>query len=87
MNSNPHRLRLGPLPRSESIKLTVNLPAELKTCLDEYAAAHSRVHGEAVDAATLIPHMLQSVIARDRGFKALRSRKAASAAAPAADAP
>jgi hypothetical protein len=75
MTSNSHRLRLGPLPRTESIKLTVSLPAELKTCLDDYAAAHSRVHGEAVDAATLIPHMLQLFIARDRGFKALRSRR------------
>lgn len=87
MTSGPHRLRLGPLPRNESIKLTVSLPAELKTCLDDYAAAHSRMHGEAVDAATLIPHMLQSFIARDRGFKALRSRKAPKPAAPVADGP
>ena len=42
MSSNLHKLRLGPLPRNESIKLTVSLPAELKTCLDDYAAAHSR---------------------------------------------
>ena len=64
MNSNPHRLRLGPLPRNESIKLTVSLSAELKTCLDDYAATHSHVHGKAVDAATLIPHMLQAFIGK-----------------------
>lgn len=86
MTSNPLRLRLGPLPRNESIKLSVSLPAELKACLDDYAAAHSRVHGEAVDAATLIPHMLQSFIARDRGFKAI-SRNAAKAASPVPDGP
>lgn len=87
MTSNPPRLRLGPLPRNESTKLTVSLPAELKACLDDYAAAHSRVHGEAVDAATLIPHMLQSFITRDRGFKALRSRNAAKAASPGPEGP
>jgi hypothetical protein len=85
MTNSPHRLRLGPLPRNESVKLTVSLPAELKTCLDEYAAAHSRVHGEAVDAATLIPYMLQTFIARDRGFKALRSPKGAKPASPSLD--
>lgn len=82
MTSKPPRLRLGPLPRNESIKLTVSLPAELKTCLDQYAAAHSHVHGEVVDAATLIPHMLLTFIARDRGFQALRSRDGAKPAPP-----
>jgi len=85
MNSNPHRLRLGPLPRNESIKLTVSLSAELKTCLDDYAATHSHVHGKAVDVATLIPHMLQAFIARDRGFNALRSRKRAKTACTSQD--
>lgn len=70
------RLRLGPLPRTESVKLTVSVPADLKHALDDYAAAHSRVHGEAVDAGTLIPHMLQAFIARDRGFRAMTKRRA-----------
>lgn len=71
--SNTSKLRLGPLPRSESVKLTVTLPVELKEALDRYAAVHSRVHGESVDTAVLIPHMLSAFIARDRGFKAMRS--------------
>ena len=68
-------LRLGPLPRAESVKMTITVPAALKAALDDYAAAHSRMHGEAVDATMLIPHMLQAFIARDRGFRAMRSRK------------
>ncbi len=73
MRTNVGKLRLGPLPRSESVKLTVTLPAELKEALDRYAAVHSRVHGESVDTVVLIPHMLNAFIARDRGFKAMRS--------------
>jgi hypothetical protein len=78
------KLRLGPLPRTDTVKLTVSLSAELKQSLDDYAAAHSQVNGETVDAATLIPHMLQAFIARDRGFKAMTSKRTASSApAPA----
>ncbi len=75
MSGAARTLRLGPLPRTDSVKLTVAVPAELKAALDDYAAAHSRMHGEAVDATALIPHMLHAFIARDRGFKAMRSRK------------
>lgn len=83
MSGAARKLRLGPLPRTDSVKLTISVPADLKTALDDYAAAHSRMHGDAVDATTLIPHMLQAFIARDRGFKAMRSRKVASTAQPA----
>lgn len=77
MSGSSPKLRLGPLPRTESTKLTVSVSAELKAALDDYAGAHSRLHGETVDAATLIPHMLQAFITRDRGFKAMRSRRLA----------
>ena len=63
------KLRLGPLPKTESSKLTVACPAGLKADLDRYAALHAQTYGEAVDAATLIPHMLEAFIAGDRGFK------------------
>ena len=63
------RLRLGPLPKTESIKLTFACPASLKADLDRYAALHAQTYGEAVDAATLIPHMLEAFMAGDRGFK------------------
>lgn len=63
------KLRLGPLPKTESTKLTFACPARLKADLDRYAALHAQVYGEAVDAAVLIPHMLEAFMAGDRGFK------------------
>ena len=62
------KLRLGPLPKTESVKLTFACPVGLKVDLDRYAALHAQTYGQAVDAATLIPHMLEAFIARDRGF-------------------
>lgn len=39
-----------------------------------YAALHAQTYGEAVDAATLIPHMLEAFMARDRGDKRAEDR-------------
>ncbi|NDP37801.1 MAG: DUF2274 domain-containing protein [Rhodoferax sp.] len=64
-----NKLRLGPLPRQEVTKLTFACPVSLKVDLDRYAALHAQAYGEAVDAATLIPHMLEAFMARDRGFR------------------
>lgn len=64
-----NKLRLEPLPRQEITKLTFACPASLKVDLDRYAALHAQTYGEAVDAATLIPHMLEAFMVRDRGFK------------------
>ena len=62
------KLRLGPLPKTESTKLTFSCPASLKADLDCYAALHAQAYGEVVDAMTLIPYMLEAFMARDRGF-------------------
>jgi hypothetical protein len=71
MSATKSALRLGPLPRSELVKLTIQLPEELKRTLDRYAAVHSHVHKESIDVATLIPHMLGVFMDRDRGFRKL----------------
>ncbi|MCO3309397.1 DUF2274 domain-containing protein [Pseudomonas aeruginosa] len=63
------KLRLGPLPKTESTKLTFACPAGLKADLDRYAALHAQTYGEAVDATVLIPHMLEAFMAGDRGFR------------------
>ena len=63
------KLRLGPLPKTENLKLTFTCPASLKVNLERYAALHSLTYGEEVDALTLIPHMLETFMARDRAFK------------------
>ncbi|HCK0545026.1 TPA: DUF2274 domain-containing protein [Pseudomonas aeruginosa] len=71
------KLRLGPLPKTESTKLTFACPTSLKADLDHYAALHAQAYGEAVDAVTLIPHMLEAFIAGDRGFRKGGAGKAA----------
>jgi hypothetical protein len=72
--STTRKLRLGPLPKTEIVKLTFVCPAGLKADLDCYAALHSQTYGEAVDAVTLIPHMLEAFMARDREFRSGRNR-------------
>lgn len=67
MNTN-RPLRLGPLPKTESVKLTFSCSATLKAELDRYATLHAQTYGEATDALALIPHMLEAFMARDRGF-------------------
>lgn len=67
--STTKKLRLGPLPKTESLKLTFACPAGLKADLDRYAVLHAQTYGETVDATTLIPHMLEAFIAGDRGFR------------------
>ena len=67
--STTRKLRLGPLPKTESVKVTFQCAVGLKADLDRYAALHAQTYGEAVDATTLIPHMLEAFMAGDRGFK------------------
>ena len=66
------KLRLGPLPRSEMMRLTVVLPAAVKTDLDRYAELFGAAYGESVDAAALVPHMVAAFMDRDRAFKKAR---------------
>ena len=66
--STTKKLRLGPLPKTENVKLTFACPASLKVDLDRYAVLHGQTYGEAVDAMMLIPHMLEAFMAGDRGF-------------------
>lgn len=69
MSSSTHKLRLGPLPKTESVKLTFTCTVVLKAELERYAAMHSQAYGEPVDILRLIPHVLEAFMARDRGFK------------------
>jgi hypothetical protein len=69
MNTTTSKLRLGPLPKTETVKVTIALTTALKTDLERYAALHAQTYGVPIDAATLIPHMLEAFMARDRGFK------------------
>jgi hypothetical protein len=66
------KLKIGPLPNPEKVKILVQMSVELKASLDQYAKLRSELGGRVVDAATLIPYMLQSFIDRDRGFRSMR---------------
>ena len=71
------KLRLGPLPATKPLRLTVLVSVELKEALDDYARLHADMHGQAVTPESLIPVMLQTFMANDRGFQqARRDRKA-----------
>ena len=70
------KLRLGPLTNTENLKPTFSLKADLERC----AALHSQTYGEEVDALTLIPHVLEMLMARNRVFKS--ANKPALSAAP-----
>ena len=66
------KLRLGPLPAAKPLRLTVAVSAELKEALDDYARLHADMHGQAVTPESLIPVMLQTFMANDRGFQQAR---------------
>lgn len=82
MKEASSRLRLGPLPKTEMVKLTITVTADLKAQLDAYAEVYSRLHAP-TDVLTLVPHMIAAFIERDRGFKAMRARPAARVTASA----
>ena len=71
-----NKLRLGPLPKTETVKLTFACPGTLKADLERYAELHAQTYGEPVDAVTLIPHMLEAFMARDRGFRTGKGARA-----------
>lgn len=64
-----NKLRLGPLPKAETVKLTILLSTDLKAMLDRYAALHAQIYGESVDSIALVPHMLEAFMIRDREFR------------------
>ena len=75
------KLRLGPLPKTETVKLTLALPAAVKADLDRYAELFGAAHGEPVDAAALAPHMLAAFMERDRAFRKARQARESEAGA------
>ena len=78
-------LRLGPLPRTDMVRMTLILPATLKADLDRYAELHQAAFGgEPLDAAALAPHMLAAFIERDRGFKRARQPAGGAGSKPSA---
>ena len=73
------KLRLGPLPQAETVRLTVILPASVKADLDRYAELYAAAYGKPADVLTLVPHMLATFMDRDRAFR--RAAQAADSSA------
>jgi len=69
-----NKLRLGPLPKTELVKVAIAVSVRLKSDLDQYATLHSEEHGESVDASAIIPYMLDLFISRDRAFQRFRKQ-------------
>lgn len=69
MNS---KLRLGPLPPTDTVTLNITLTAALKHELDRYAELHAQAWGHGADVKRLIPYMLEAFLASDPGFRATR---------------
>lgn len=70
---NANKLRLGPLPKTETVRFGFNCTKALQADLERYAALHAQTWGEPVDVATLVPHMLEAFMARDREFRKRRT--------------
>lgn len=66
-------LKLPKLPDRAPVKMTISIPPDLKHALDDYAAAYEAAYGEAEAVADLVPYMLQSFLAGDRGFAKARN--------------
>jgi hypothetical protein len=67
-------LKLGPLPKQSTVKVTIVLPELLKEELDAYAAEHSKLY-EPVETAALIPHMLEAFLRADRAWCSRRKQR------------
>jgi hypothetical protein len=68
------QLKIGPLPDRTPQKLTVQIAPSLVAALEDYSRVHSQLHGEEVNIAVLVPHMLEAFLASDTGFR--KARKA-----------
>ncbi|CAM4005775.1 DUF2274 domain-containing protein [Bordetella tumulicola] len=68
-----NKLRLGPLPKQQAVKMTISLSATLRDELERYATEHTQLYGEKVNAEVLIPYMLARFIESDRGFRRMKS--------------
>jgi hypothetical protein len=63
------KIKLGKLPNTTSVRMTVVIPEELKQQLERYAKFHSATWNHPVDAALIIPQILAQFLANDRAFR------------------
>ena len=65
-------LKLAKLPDRTPVKITITVTPDLNAALNQYAQAYRATYGETESVAELIPYMLGSFLAGDRGFAKAR---------------
>ena len=67
-------LKIGPLPDTTPVKLTIAVDPAVNADLELYASLYEEAYREKASVAALIPSMLQAFLASDTSFK--KARKA-----------
>lgn len=65
-------LRLAKLPDRTPVRVIITVSSSLNAALRDYAAVYRVTYGQAETVAELIPFMLESFLAADRGFAQAR---------------
>lgn len=68
-------LKLARLPDKTPVKLTISVAPDLQRDLADYAAIYRETYGEEQAVADLVPQMLATFLASDRGFAKARNQK------------
>lgn len=65
-------LKIGPLPDTTPVKLTISVDPDTNADLELYARIYEQTYKEKAPVTALIPSMLQAFLAGDTGFKKAR---------------
>lgn len=65
-------LKLPKLPDRTPVKLAVTVTPDLHRTLNDYASIYNEHYGQSAPLTELVPHMLASFLASDRGFAKAR---------------
>ena len=68
-------LKLAKLPDRTPVKIAITVTPDLARALGDYAALYNRAYADKAEVVDLIPAMLETFLASDRGFA--KARKAA----------
>jgi hypothetical protein len=66
-------IKLSKLPPRKPVKITIIIDPELDAALSDYATIYAETYGVEEKVAELIPYMLSTFLAADRGFAKARA--------------
>jgi len=76
-------LKLAKLPDRTAVKITITVSPDLNNALQAYAKAYHDAYGDDEKVCDLIPYMIESFLAADRGFAKVRKNGSATRQPPA----